>query len=126
MIKNHKRILQALINIVIESYNLSKDDRKDLHQLEWGEDDKKPSILGEAEIRADAIIGLSKRFIKSRVDNKVDALKVLNNYGVYCSNILLSWLLDEGDKYKKFSLYLHQLEHLRLVLENIIVERIER
>lgn len=121
MIDMLKKLLQVLLIRVNEAYQSSKDDRKKIHKIEWEVDDG-TSILGESEIRAGAVIGLVKQYIDSTITDKEDALLTLRKYSVYRSPDLLKWLLKEGNEFSNFTLYLENLEHLRLTLQEIIIE----
>ena len=120
MSEKSKYIINILVDLVNEAYCLCKDDRHKIHEVEWLSQNNSISILGESEIRADAIIGIARSYIRDSLKDKVKRIEVLENYCIYNSSVLGNWLITEGENFKKFSTYLHYLENLRLTLkENI-------
>jgi hypothetical protein len=117
---NHQlEILQILKDDVDSAYSISSSERKELHELEW-DSDNKISILGEAEIIAETVLGLFSRFKKHSITNKVEALSLLAKYSVYNSPILAGWLARDGNKFLHFSQYLKSVESLRMALKEFI------
>jgi len=115
-----KNILNNMLNLVNDTYASSKDDRHKLHKIEWSGETDTPSILGESEIRADAIVGIVRKHVRIDTTNKDEDLKILKRYGIYKSPILRNWLLDEGDNFKDFTAYLNMLELMRLTLIEVM------
>ena len=115
MIPNTKQLLELLLDFVKAEYQQSRQDRKHLHDEEWQAGEQAPSILGEAEIRADAVIGVVRGYLFSQNFDTKSARETLHKYSVYDSKVLMPWLLKHAESHAQFVAYLHAIEHLRLV-----------
>lgn len=116
MIQNDiRRLLQLLLDFVKIEYQKSHQDRKQLHDEEWEAEEQEFSILGEAEIRADAVIGIVRNYLFNPHFDTKSAQETLYEYSIYNSKVLMSWLSEHKESYIQFTAYLHAIEHLRLV-----------
>lgn len=120
----HKDLISLLAEQVNEAFFLSKSDRRKLHDIEWEGGQNSPSILGETEVRASNIFGYATQCLKpnfKEINKVVDGLK---KDGIYDSSVLLTWLLNEGDDFNQFTLYIQKLEHLRLSMIDLLKKEV--
>ncbi len=122
MIQNEKQLLELLLDFVKIEYQRSSQDRRLLHDEEWEASEQMSSILGEAEVRADAVIGVVRSYLFSQNFDTQSACETLQRYSVYDSQVLMLWLLKHTTGHARFVAYLHAIEHLRLVALNIFGE----
>jgi hypothetical protein len=115
MIPNTKQLLELLLEFVKVEYQRSRQDRQHLHEEEWQAGEQAPSILGETEVRADAVIGVVRGYLFSQNFDTKSAREILHRYSVYDSKVLMSWLLKHTESRTQFVAYLHAIEHLRRV-----------
>ncbi len=108
------RVLSILLRFLEIAYTNSSVNRKNLHEIEWKAEESSPSILGEIEVRADAVIGITRGCLKRKpgeIDKLIDTLEVNS---VYQSEFLVHWLAYNGDDFPDFLLYITAIENLRL------------
>jgi hypothetical protein len=119
-----QRLFKILSDLVTEAYISAVNDRSKLHQIEWENGDDNQSVLVEAEIRKNYVIGLALGYIKhGNFTGQEHHFKEIDEHGVYNSPLLLDWLVNEGNNYKTFALYLHYTELLRLTLSEFYSTR---
>ena len=82
-----------------KQYQNCKQDRKKLHNLEWGNRDVSCSLLGEAEVRADAVIGIVDRYGRHLSGQ-------FKSPGRFCTVNLKGFAVISGDD-------LHDFRHVR-------------
>lgn len=112
---------RALTEVLIESqeiaYRECKDERKQLHDIEWEAYETTSSVLGEVEIRIDNILGIVSSFMTKEVANCYDKehiLQTLNSNSIYLSNTIVCFIIEKGYAFHKFVNYIFMIENLRM------------
>lgn len=114
---SRQQLLILLQKECLQLYQQSILERKQLHQIEWDAQDGAPSILGEVEVKSDAIAGCTSWIDrKGCVKNVTRLIGILKQYSIYESPILIRWLVEDGKDYPMFSTYVHLCEHVRMLL----------
>ena len=124
-IDNKKNILNNIINTINSAYKDSIKDRRIIHELEWNASDDTPSILGEVEVISDNIIGHVQTYLDWKIENVEDVINFIKSNSIFASNILVSWIIGESDKYKNYLTYLYLIELLRITFENILKDSVD-
>jgi hypothetical protein len=101
------------------AYQRSKSERAMLHQQEWDASSRDGSVLGEAEMRTDAVFGVARELLRVRVD--FASRDILERAAIFRSGTLQKWLHDDGPRFPEFAAYLAAVEHLRALAFRIIV-----
>lgn len=110
----YRNFVNVLINVFEQAYFDSLSDRKHLHDIEWNSEDDTPSILGEVEVRADAIMGIAKTCLKKEPNNREELIDILLNNSVYSSESIVAWVASEGTSFCDFLRYIESIENLRM------------
>lgn len=104
-------VLEFLLGEVQDSYARSKVDRARLHGREWESEEDSASVLGEAEIRADFVVGIVRTWLAIGVDgSERDGLV---EQSVHRSPTLHGWLATDAAVYPQFAAHVQAVEHLR-------------
>lgn len=110
--------LKFLLDEVDHSFRDSKDERKRLHEIEWAAGEEAASILGEAEIRMDFVIGVVQTWLEYGYEK--DRRDDLMRYSIHCSSILHDWLKEHSADYPRFAVFLQVVELLRVVALRVL------
>ena len=114
MTDTSKKTIGVLLRFLDVAFSNSSMNRKLLHKMEWEEEDGSPSILGEVEVRADSIIGISRTCLKREPENISNFINILEANSVYKSKLLVNWLANYGDNFPYFLGYIAAIENLRI------------
>lgn len=124
MDKQNINFLEFLLDEIPSLYQACKQDRSVLHKLEW-ESDNAASILGEAEIRCDSIVGHASKLLSRDFKKAGDFDHLLNDLSqlsLYQSQTLLNWMISESWSYPSFTTYLQTSELLLWTTVSIITD----
>jgi hypothetical protein len=111
-------ILEIVQDFVSRSYDCSKEDRKRLHEQEW-QASASTSVLGEVEVRVDAILGALST-IQKKHPTREKVLHTLLHGSMFGSLTIRTWMLTQRHSYASFAAYIHAVEYLRLALLDMI------
>ena len=110
----YEKTLGVLLRFLEAAFSNSSTNRKLLHKIEWEEEEGSPSILGEVEVRADTIIGISRTCLKREPEGINKLIDTLEVSSIYKSKILVTWLANYGDNFPGFLGYIAAIENLRI------------
>ena len=113
--KIYEKVLNVLLKFLELAFTASTLNRKSLHEIEWEAEEGSPSVLGEIEVRADAVIGIARTCLKKRPENINELLDTLEASSIYQSELLVGWLAASGEDYQEFLGYITAIENLRMV-----------
>lgn len=108
------KALNVLLDFLELAFRNSAINRKKLHEIEWKAEEGSPSILGEVEVRADAVIGIARTYLKKRPENINELVDALEVNSIYQSELLVGWLAANGEDYQEFLGYIAAIENLRM------------
>ena len=114
MVDIYKEMLSTLLKFLEIAFSNSAISRKNLHEIEWEAEDGQPSILGEAEVRADTVIGIARTCLKRQPENIDKLIDTLEAGSIYKSEHLVNWLANSGDDFPEFLGYMMAIENLRV------------
>lgn len=113
MIELYSKVLEVLLKLLDSAFSNSSSNRKRLHDIEWDEEDSSPSILGEVEIRADAVIGIARACLEKDHIDISEFIDILEANSVYGSEAIVNWVANDGGDFQEFLQYLAAVENLR-------------
>jgi len=105
--------LSSLVQRVDAAFRNSAADRRRLHDSEWRAGDDTPSVLGEVEVRADAVRGIVLTRLAVGRHETTKLIDIVTSSCFAGSPLLSSWLADESVRFPAFASYLRALEDLR-------------
>lgn len=118
----HEVDRDALVSVLSHAeraYERTKAERRVLHQQEWEASSRAAgSVLGEAEMRTDAIFGIVRELLSVGVDSA--ARDTLDRAALVRSRTLQKWLHDEATGFPEFAAFLAAVEHLRALALRIV------
>ncbi len=106
-------LMDILLNEVLRAYANCEAERAKLHEVEWSSGEDSPSVLGEAEVLADAVAGVVQTMLTRGAGPKHPG--VLAKLGTHRSPTLHEWLTQSDSEYPAFAVYLQTVELLRTV-----------
>jgi len=109
-----RKTLQVLLNKIDLLFKETKNERKKLHVIEWEGDDDLPSILGEAELFSDKIVGLSLSCVDENTKQISEVKKMLESNSLYQIDDLVKWIANDSHEFPVFTNYLFLVENLRV------------
>lgn len=110
----YEDFLKILLKLLELALTASALNRKKLHEIEWEAEEGSPSILGEVEVRADTVIGISRTCLRKRPENINELVDTLEAGSIYQSEVLVGWIVASGDSYPEFLEYITAIENLRM------------
>lgn len=109
--------LKFMLDEVLRHHSEFRQERKKLHEIEWNAGDDAPSVLGEAEIRATAVVGTASLCLQQiGPKNLQDHWNALSNVTIYGSKTLSDWMKLHSTEFPGFTAYLQAVEYLRALL----------
>lgn len=114
MMNVYENALKVLLTFLELAFTASALNRKKLHELEWQAEEGSPSVLGEIEVRADAVIGISRRCLKKHPENINELVDKLEASSIYQSEVLVGWIAAHSEDYQEFLGYIAAVENLRM------------
>ena len=109
-----ENVLITLLKYLESTFSSSGPDRGALHKVEWNAGSGAPSVLGEVEVRADNVVGISMRCLGNVPCNVNELIDFLKKESIYQSETLLEWISKNGDDYHGFLCYIAAVENLRV------------
>jgi hypothetical protein len=113
-------IVEALERVK-SAYDEAKAERRLLHEQEWQAGPGTPSILGEAEVSADALCGNASTFLSTAGKARLSSLELAECSSPYSKASLVKFAGDARDRYPRFVGYLNALELVHLVLKEAVL-----
>ncbi|WP_044617283.1 hypothetical protein [Gynuella sunshinyii] len=113
MIGVYSKALEVLLKFLELAFSRSANDRKRLHDIEWEAEEGAPSVLGEVEVRADAVIGIVRTHLKRQTNNIDEVVEALRAGSIYESESIVRWIASDGDNFHEFLCYIEAIENLR-------------
>lgn len=110
----YENFLKVLLKLLELTFTASALNRKRLHEIEWGAEEGSPSILGEVEVRADTVIGISRACLRKRPENINELVDILEAGSIYQSEVVVGWIVASSDSYQEFLEYITAIENLRM------------
>ncbi len=110
----NSKVLKILGNFVNSTYQNCASERTKLHKTEWEHGNNLPSILGEIEVKAGTIIGISQCFNKEEPKQIERLIKELNSCSIYDLEIVLDWIIKDSNQYPKYLTHIQAIENLRI------------
>ncbi|MCB9539340.1 MAG: hypothetical protein H6704_24250 [Myxococcales bacterium] len=109
-----KRVVEALYEQVIVSFQQAKSERRDLYDLGWNAGSAELDLLGDVELYGDAIAGLSTHISRRRGPaDRAAILSKLEAASLFAYPALTDFVLTRGERYPKLQRHLLLLECLR-------------
>ena len=111
--EKYQGMLEVLIKLLNLTYSESRKDRKRLHDIEWADDNiHSLSILAEAEIRADTVVGIASSRKLGLKNNELNYHEILVTNSLYASEAIVKWIAENGSNYRGFTAYILAIENL--------------
>lgn len=115
--EDHIVLLDILLQQLYATYQGCLHDRKMIHDIEW-EEDEESSVLGEAEVLSDFIVGYVTRIIKCKQgmggNDRASIIRDLEASSIFGSTPIAQWIVhNKAIEYPQYYTYLQSIECLR-------------